>query len=430
MSATRRSASRPRSQSWPPAFGARSRLALLLELLAGLACRDSTPRPVPTGLAPDAGPPPWQASVRAPTPPRGMVWIPEGALVAGTPEGRVPRIADQEMPGQQLVLHGFFIDQFAYPNEEGAIPRTAVTQGEAEALCVEQGKRLCSELEWERACKGPENATYEYGDRYRADVCSTGRAPRMLPNGYRQGCRSEFGVRDMHGGVWEWTASRWGRGGDPKLWALRGGNGEAGDVVGRCANAVPRAGNAASPTLGFRCCMGEVNEARVTVPVDRGKALETRPQVDPGVVQRLEEIVPEEVKGALEGFGGWRPAALWDWRPIHNTRFLVGGGCAGGVRAQRCGVLVAEMVGGQPQFMAWVWSGIWPATVRLATDSRSKLWVYGGDRTSQLRQAVWFESGRLRLGELQRRFSTAGEWKARPERAGEGVMGTAPPPAP
>src|SRR5688500_14034991 len=130
MSATRRSASCPRAQSGPLAFGARSTLALLLlALLAGLACRDSTPRPVAAELARAAGPPPWQASARAPTPPRGMVWIPEGALVAGTPEGRVPRIADQEMPGQQLVLHGFFIDQFAYPNEEGAIPRTAVPQG-------------------------------------------------------------------------------------------------------------------------------------------------------------------------------------------------------------------------------------------------------------------------------------------------------------
>ena len=62
--------------------------------------------------------------------------MPEGALVAGTPEGRVPRLADQEMPGQQIVLHGFFIDMFPYPNEEGAIPRTGVTQAEAEALCA------------------------------------------------------------------------------------------------------------------------------------------------------------------------------------------------------------------------------------------------------------------------------------------------------
>ncbi|HTV19589.1 MAG TPA: SUMF1/EgtB/PvdO family nonheme iron enzyme [Polyangiaceae bacterium] len=389
-------------------------------VLAALACRETPTRPAPAELAPDAAQPPWQfSSSRAPTPPRGMVWVPEGALVAGTPEGRIPRIADQEMPGQQLVLHGFFMDMFAYPNEEGAIPHTGVTQSEAEALCAEQGKRLCSELEWERACKGPENSIYEYGDRYRADVCSTGRSPRMLPNGYRQGCRSEFGVRDLHGGVWEWTASRWGRGGDPKLVALRGGNGEAGDVVGRCANAVPRAPAAGSATIGFRCCQGEVNEARVTITLDRGKALDSRPQVEASVAQRFASIVPEEVNRALDGFGSWEPAALWDWRPIANTRFLVGGGCAGNARAQRCGVLVAELVSGQPQFMAWVWSGIWPATVRTATDSRSKLWVYGGDRTSQLRQAVWFESGRLRLGEVQRRFSPNAEWKARPVRASE-----------
>jgi hypothetical protein len=252
----------------------------------------------------------------------------------------------------------------------------------------------------------------------------------MLPNGYRQGCRSEFGVRDMHGGVWEWTASRWGRAGDPKLWAVRGGNAEAGDVVGRCANATPRAAGGASPTVGFRCCMGDVNDARVTIPVDRGKALEARPQPESSVLQRLETLVPEDVHAALDGLGGWRPASLWDWRPVSNTRFLVAAGCAGNLRSQRCGVLVAEVVVGQPQFMAWVWSGIWPATVRLSTESRGKLWVYGGDRTSQLRQAVWFEAGRLRLGEIQRRFSAAGEWKARPARAGEAPAATTELPAP
>src|SRR5262245_8739622 len=115
-------------------LGARGASALphSIFLLAALACRE-LPRRAPAESTPDASPPPWQSSPKAPTPPRGMAWVPEGALVAGTPEGRVPRIADQEMAGQQLVLHGFFIDLFAYPNEEGAIPRTGVTQAEAEA---------------------------------------------------------------------------------------------------------------------------------------------------------------------------------------------------------------------------------------------------------------------------------------------------------
>src|SRR6187549_2504158 len=160
-----------------------SRLLRLCWLAAiGLGCREGAGRVTPTGAGePDAAPP-WRAESRAPTPPRGMAWIPEGPLVAGTPEGRLPRLPDQEMAGEQMVLHGFFIDVFAYPNEEGAIPTTGFTRPQAEAACAEHGKRLCTELEWERACKGPENTTYEYGDRYRSDVCLTGRSPRMMPS--------------------------------------------------------------------------------------------------------------------------------------------------------------------------------------------------------------------------------------------------------
>ncbi len=80
--------------------------------------------------------------------------MPNGALVAGTPPDAFPRLADEEIPGEQFILNGF-IDVFPYPNEEGAIPLTNVSQEEARGLCAEKSKRLCTELEWERACKGP-----------------------------------------------------------------------------------------------------------------------------------------------------------------------------------------------------------------------------------------------------------------------------------
>jgi formylglycine-generating enzyme required for sulfatase activity len=380
-------------------------------LLVALACKETAPTAATASTAPAAAPPPWDATARAPTPPRGMIWVPDGALVAGTPAGRQPRLADQEMAGEQLVLHGYFMDVFEYPNEEGAIPRTGVTQAQAEALCAEQDKRLCTELEWERACKGPENATYEYGDRYRADVCLTGRAPRMLPSGFRTGCRSEFGARDLHGGVWEWTASRWGRGGDPALVVLRGGNGDAGDVIGRCANALARAPSKASSQIGFRCCTGEPNDAVVSVTLERGgRTIDRRERLDKYLTDKLESLVPEDVRAALVGVGTWEVEALWDWRPNHNARFVAAGGCAGSGLARRCGALVSEMVAGQPQPMAWVWSGIWPPNARLKADPRL-LWIYGGDRRSPIRQPAIFEWGRLRVGELERRFNDAGEWK-------------------
>jgi hypothetical protein len=214
------------------------------------------------------------------------------------------------MPGEQVVLDGFFIDAFAYPNEEGAIPRTGASHAEARSLCADQGKRLCTELEWERACKGPRNLTYEYGDRHRPDLCLTGRMPRMLPSGHRVGCRSEFGVRDMHGGVWEWTASLWGRGDDREIYTLRGGNAADGELVGRCANAMARPPSATSAQVGFRCCKGPQNAARVSFAIETGPALRVHGRLQPELVRDLLGVIPESAKRVLAGYGRFQIKTL------------------------------------------------------------------------------------------------------------------------
>ena len=170
----------------------------------GCMGKRTAPAPSDAGLE-DA--PAWATGAQDTTPRPGMAWIPPGTLIAGTPPDRMPRVADEEMAGEQVVMNGFFVDIHPYPNEPGAIPTTNVSQAEAEAFCVAQNKRLCTELEWERACKGPQNSTYEYGDTYRASVCATGTTRNLVPTGVNAGCRSAFGVHDMHGGIWEWTAS-------------------------------------------------------------------------------------------------------------------------------------------------------------------------------------------------------------------------------
>ena len=140
----------------------------------------------------------------------GMIWVPAGTLKAGTPSDKIPRVADEELAAVPIEMQGFYIDQHPWPNEPGAIPTTNVTRDEAEALCTSKGKRLCTELEWERACKGPENTTYEYGDAYRSATCGTGQAPEVAarrPAGESPQCKSGFGVSDMHGIVSEWTSS-------------------------------------------------------------------------------------------------------------------------------------------------------------------------------------------------------------------------------
>ena len=92
-----------------------------------------------------------------------MVWVPSGLLRAGSPIDEVPNVAEADLPGVDVPMAGFYIDLLPWPNEAGAIPTTNVTRDEAKRLCDSKQKRLCAELEWERACKGPDNLRYEYG---------------------------------------------------------------------------------------------------------------------------------------------------------------------------------------------------------------------------------------------------------------------------
>jgi sulfatase modifying factor 1 len=367
-----------------------------------IACHESsasgTLRPKPS---PDAAAP-WSKETKEPQAPHGMVWIPDGTLIAGTPPDHVPRIADEELPGEPLYLHGFFIDAFPYPNEEGAIPTTGVTRSRAEGLCELRGKRLCTELEWERACKGPRNLSYEYGERYRPEACLTGRAPRLLPNAYRLGCHSEFGVHDLHGGVWEWTASRWDRGKRRDQATLRGGNSAAGELVGRCANGVPRAAESASPEISFRCCQGEPNEVSVSLRIDAAPALEVHARVEPELAEQLEGLLPAEARETFAARGSVHITGAWDWRPLGNVPLILASACAGAGRAERCGVAVAAFSGETPELLSWSWAGIFPLIAHPSQADARRLWVHGGDRRSTFRQALSYEWGRVAVGILER----------------------------
>lgn len=269
----------------------------------------------------------------------GMIWIPAGKLRAGTPPEKVPRVADEELAGVPIEMNGFYIDQHPWPNEPGAIPTTNVTRDEAEALCTAKGKRLCTELEWERACKGPENTTYEYGDAYRSATCGTGQAPEVAarrPAGESAQCKSAFGVADMHGIVSEWTSSSWGRGAkDPTLGVLRGGNATVGELAGRCSNGLARAPSKKSPTMGLRCCAGPKNPAEVKLSLEGTPGLSTAtadataPWASELTTVLSSEIDPKTLRGQK-------------WIPLANEELIVVQGCGTSVPRQ-CGLLIGRL---------------------------------------------------------------------------------------
>jgi len=337
---------------------------------------------------------------------KGMAWIPGGALVAGTSPDTLPRIADEEMSGEQVILKGFYIDLYPFPNEEGGIPLTNVAHPDAAALCAELEKRLCSELEWERACKGPKNWVYEYGDRYRADRCGTGAAPSLRPSGLRVGCASEYGVADMHGGAWEWTSSPWGRGSQRALSTVRGGNAQAGELVGRCANAMGRPPQAKSSTVGFRCCAGPLNTAEVVLNVERLTKLKHRELPEEALRTELEGALPPAARAELAKEPAFRVQYAWDWWPIGNERLLLAGGCAGRGAQAECGLLVVRATLGSVNVLGWAGSGKWAPVVRAEGDYRD-VWVYGGDDLGSFRRTLAYVFGRVNVGEKERRLPKA-----------------------
>lgn len=391
----------------PPLLGWR-RLAwfVLICSASQSGCEGDRPRDEVETATPQGGEkgPPLGPPVDQPAPRVGMAYIPPGALVVGTTPDERPRRADRELSGEQVMLDGFYIDQFAYPNEEGAIPVTNVTAQEAKALCQEKGLRLCTELEWERACKGPDNRTFEYGDTYREEACKTGRPAELRPSGYHVSCQSDFGVRDMHGGPFEWTASAYKRGRDKGEVALRGGNGTDGEVVGRCANAEPELPETRSGTIGFRCCAGDVNEAEVNLEVAHQAGLIPRVRFEEEIEKSLLSALPAEAKKALSEAGEISRQRVWLWRPVANEEIHLMALCGRGKPrpfGPHCGLFMARVVPGNVQALAWVSSGEWAPNLH-RPGPHEMLFLIGGDRSGSFKRLITYRFGELQVGPLSK----------------------------
>src|SRR5690606_4451740 len=85
--------------------------ALWLVAVATVACDSPAPSASPSVSAAPSAQPIASLGLDSEAPPRrGMVYIPGGALVAGSPPHSFPRIADEEMAGLQVIFKGFYID--------------------------------------------------------------------------------------------------------------------------------------------------------------------------------------------------------------------------------------------------------------------------------------------------------------------------------
>ncbi len=230
-------------------------------------------------------PPPSDAEIEAMLKLRpDMVYVPEGRFVRGRLKAEGTDVATLSEPMHAIQsVDAFYIDRYEYPNKPGATPNSRISWSDALASCQARGKRLCTDLEWEKACKGLGNFIYAFGDVHPEDCAKGNPVPVSGYNIDREGCSDElmecraavddpytlgsrkdctslYGVFHMSDGLREWTATA-PSGKDGRRLAKGGmrGNQRRGS---RCAFSVDESVHFSGTTLGFRCCV----DAKTEVP--------------------------------------------------------------------------------------------------------------------------------------------------------------------
>jgi serine/threonine protein kinase/formylglycine-generating enzyme required for sulfatase activity len=205
-----------------------------------------TPTPAPTPIVP----------------PPGMAYVPGGEFRLGRDGDDVE---EYEKPAHLVTVAPFFIDLTEVTNEQyqkfvdakgytpppvwqgnhfpvdaNNLPVTDVTWEDVKAYAewVGDGKRLPTEEEWEFAARGTDGRVYPWGSEWAANLSNSksdeNEKQRLINVGQFPKGASPFGLLDMSGNAWEWTASDFKEypGGTPynppkgfkNLKVIRGGN--------------------------------------------------------------------------------------------------------------------------------------------------------------------------------------------------------------
>lgn len=187
--------------------------------------------------------------------PAGMLLIPAGSFSMGSSPSDPMRNFGENLATKTEVA-SYCIDYYEFPNSSSRPPTTDVTWAQAKAACERKGRRLCTEAEWEKACKGPGNTRFSYGNTYDPSKCNTedpSGKPRDIQgaSAFKQ-CRSGYGVFALSGNAEEWVQDNFRSGASSKV--AKGGASDRPDWASRCAARRGLAPTTKKSTLGFRCC--------------------------------------------------------------------------------------------------------------------------------------------------------------------------------
>ncbi len=147
--------------------------------------------------------------------------------------GGMVKYIENATPRRKLNLPGYYIDKYEVTNEQykkfidaaghtppeywggknfpagkGRHPVVFVTWKDANAYAKWAGKRLPTEAEWEKAARGADGRIFPWGKKYKRKYANTDEARKgsTTPVGSYEKGKSPYGLYDMAGNVWEWTA--------------------------------------------------------------------------------------------------------------------------------------------------------------------------------------------------------------------------------
>jgi formylglycine-generating enzyme required for sulfatase activity len=222
-----------------------------------------------------------------------VISVPAGRYHVGSSPGEPGRDPAVEADGIAVDMTAFDIDALPYPNDPAQPARTGATRDEAARLCQERGRRLCREIEWERACRGPTETVFPNGDEWEAERC-TGNNPGQ--------CASGFGAMTMGTRYSEWTSDD-----ITDRAVIRGAGASAPAAQHRCSSRRTAMATQAGLEVGFRCCGGAASAVEYPREVSRPPFRE-----EPMTTAQLSQIVATipELARVREGFSMLPSAAV------------------------------------------------------------------------------------------------------------------------
>lgn len=186
---------------------------------------------------------------------------------------------DQPCPNDMVLVNkNLCIDKFESSNKIGVKPfvyASGIKEDntkfmDAETICKNAGKRVCTRKEWIEACSGPDHLKYPYGNKYDPEACNTEKKwlkvdydkiakrdrkhlsnlDQSEPSGQREKCVSPIGAYDMVGNAEEWVKCDTGEYG----WCLVGGYWASGQKPSCKYSVIKHAPNWHDYCSAARCC--------------------------------------------------------------------------------------------------------------------------------------------------------------------------------